>query len=352
VIHYYGISPLPDLLALALAIWGSAFALRWARGYAWQPMAAASILLGLATLVKLPYVMFYALPMGGMLHALVRKLGWGKVVLAGMFLGISLLPAVVWYAWVMPSWSNVGAVTGLFTAGVDLREVGVIPRFHALEMVPRTLMSVAALPLAAVGIYVGLRGKWSAMTKAKVWMLGGFAVAFGLYYAYELVMISYYHDYYMQPLTVLLIVPQALGGAWLLQRSPRWQALGAVALIALVPLMTYRRIHPRWQAQNAELDHDLITYQTALRTAVPDDVLVVAGPDISHNIFLYAIHKKGWSWDQNQVFDLAKLQAWQAQGAQYLYCDDRGYDSLPEIQAMIGAPIGAYGKVWVYRLGN
>ncbi len=350
VIYYYSITPLPDLLALAFAIWGSAFALRWPEGSKLRPMLWAVTLIGCGTLVKLPYIMFYAFPLAGILHALVARRAWREGFLAGACVVLSVLPAAAWYAWVMPKWSNVGAVTGLFTPGVDRTLVTSILSNHAIEMIPRTLMSVASLPLAAIGFYHALRVPWTASKKMRAGMLAAFAAAFGLYYLYELVMISYYHDYYMQPLTVLLIIPAAIGAARWLRAKPRIAPVIAVGLLLIVPYMTYRRIHPRWRPENAEFNRDWVTYRQQLRQAVPDDALVVAGPDVSHNIFLYYIHKKGWSWDDNQTLDATKLAQWRDNGAKFLYCSDCGAQRLANIGPLLGNPIAVLGTVQIFPL--
>lgn len=351
VVHYYAVSPLPDVMAMTCALWGSVFALRMAVHYRRREVVGAAIFLGLAALVKLPYLMFYALPGVWMLQQLWVERAWRRVGFTTVVMGLAALPMAIWYAWVIPQWSEVGAVTGLFTAGVDMGEIVDILVDHLTQMVPRTLMSIVAVPLFVLGVIVlGMRKQRFVGGAVQGWMLLGFALAFGFYYAYEVVMISYYHDYYMLPLLLLLIVPQAIGAATLLQNPTAWRFGIVVGLLALMPYMTYRRIHSRWQPAQAEFNRDLVIHQAALRAAVPDDALVVAGPDVSHNIFLYYIHKKGWVWDENQAFDGDRLRMWRDQGAAYLYCDDRAYDTIPSVRAVLGPEIARFGDVRVYGL--
>jgi hypothetical protein len=351
VIFYYSVSPLPDILAFACALWGCGFTVRLREKFDLRNTVGAAIGLGMASLIKLPYAMFYAVVGCWMLHVLWTNRAWKNVVLVAAIHGLFLVPAAAWYVTVVPTWVENDAVTGLFTKHVDYGLAWDILKDHLWQMIPRTLISIAAVPLLLIGLGIMIGGRKPVFVHpSQKWMISGFLASFLLYYLYEFLIISYYHDYYMQPLTMLLVIPAAVGATWLFRRSTWWSVGAVLVLLMLVPYMTHRRITPRWRPENAEFNQDLVVYQEALRTAVPDDALVVAGPDPSHNIFLYYIDKKGWSWDKNQVFDAEKLMTWRNRGAQYFYCDHRVYDENPAIQALLGQEIARFGTVRVYPL--
>ncbi len=352
VVYYYSVTPLPDMLALAVGVWSLAMLMRAQGLNATKWWACGMALAGLATLLKLPYAVFVT---GALLAAILqwRREDYSLRLLLKLvaLIAICCLPAAAWYAWVMPTWGSSGATGGLFTAsweGVDWRA---IVSYQITQMYPRTLMSIVFLPIFLWGCLQLWRGARATRDRDRAWLLLAVCAAMLLFSIYELRVISTFHDYYLLPMVPFLAIAIAAGGSHLLQQR-RWALVGWMALILLLgaPLMTYRRIHPRWQPDQAEFNRDLAIYQSALRVAVPDDALVVAGPDVSHNIFLYYIHKKGWTWDANQPLDASKLQAWRDAGAKYFYCDDRNVDGHPAIQALLGPPIGSWGTVRVYAL--
>lgn len=351
--YYYMVCPLPDMLTFCLCIWGMVFLMELVNHFRWRWVVSAGICFGIATLVKLPYAMFYGAPMvwWGILLLRRRPLPWKMLLGSAAIFLISVAPALGWYITGIPQWGEGGVTKGLFHHLADWSQIPDILRFHVLQMIPRTLISVASVPFVLYGLVKGIRWAFKergAKTKVLVW--SGFLAVFLTFYAYEILMIGIDHDYYLFPMVAFLILVAALG-AWemLNAKSKIWHIL-AIGLLLLVPVMTFRRIHPRWEDANSEFNRDLANHKFELRTAVPDDALVVAGEDISHFIVLYYLHKKGWSWDENQGLEPAKLKDWISQGAEYLYCDDRSVDQNPEIRVLLGPEVGKWGTVWVYSL--
>lgn len=353
--HYYMVCPLPDMLTMSLCIWGMAFLMQLVDEFRWRWVIYAAACFGLATLVKLPYAIYYGAPMVWWMVLLLRRrpMKWKRVLgSAGIFF-LTLVPAIVWYVTGIPKWGEGGVTKGLFHHLADWSMIPEILRYHGLQMIPRTLISIASVPFVLLGLVVGFR--WvskerGAKTKTLVW--AGFGAAFLMFYAYEILMIGIDHDYYLFPMVPMLVLVGALG-AWEMLVARKWiWPLLAIGLLLMVPVMTYRRIQPRWEDVNSEFNRDLSIHKQALRSAVPDDALVVAGPDVSHFIMLYYLHKKGWNWDNNQGLSPQQLQDYIHQGAQYLYCDDRQYDEDPAIQALLGKEIGRWGTVRVYSLGE
>jgi hypothetical protein len=352
--YYYTACPLPDVLALCLGIWGMALLMELVEEVRWGKVIGLAACFGAATLVKLPYGMFYVASLVWWVALVVDKrngIAWRQILGSAMMLLLSLVPAAAWYAVAIPEWGPAGVAQGIFSELVEWDRFPGILSYHAQQMFPRTIISIATVPFVAIGLVKGwqwLRKGKTELRMALPWLaLGGM---FFLFYAYEFFTIGLYHDYYLLPIVPSLVGCAALG-AWTLVASRQviWKVL-ALTLIFAVPIMTYRRIHPRWEEQNAEFDLDWKIHKAELRAAVPDDALVVAGPDDSHTIFLYYIHKKGWSWDDNQRLPADRLAGWVKDGAQFFYCNDRKYDEDSTIKPFLGPEIGHYGSVKVYPL--
>lgn len=217
-------------------------------------------------------------------------------------------------------------------------------------MFPRTLMNVATLPLFVLGCILLISRKVKGPSKMQLACMGTVVGCFFLFYLLEIFVIRTDHDYYLLPIVPFLVIPSAISSSRILSVNGILLKVVVILLLALVPYMTYRRIHPRWRPENAEYNRDLSIHLNSLRLAAPDSALVVAGPDASHLIFLYYIHKKGWSWDKKKPFGPEELKAFRDKGAEYFYCDDRSYDSLPEIKSLLEEELGQFGSVKVYRL--
>lgn len=106
-------------------------------------------------------------------------------------------------------------------------------------------------------------------------------------------------------------------------------------------------MHHRWNLQKPGFNPDLLRYKTALQAAVPDTARVVVGLDPSGFIYLYHLHKKGWCIDSLHHTNRLLQEALQG-GAEYLYSDDRGLDSLA--RPFLSDMLGTWGSFRVYRL--
>lgn len=350
---YYTTCPLPDVLVLTLCIWGMHGLMALYDGFTWGTFLRMMACFAAAALVKLPYLIFYVAPAVWWLqqwrHPHPRRLR--RQLLTALVPALTLVPIWLWYSLAMQGWGAGGVTQGILDPRVDWGKVPGIAWYYLWQLVPRTLVSVAAVPLVLVGaVAVSRRLRAAPALRPMAWAWAALALAFAAYVVYELPIIGIEHDYYLFPLVPMLAL---LGGAGAqsLWRSRRWPLrVLVVVLLLAVPLMTWRRIAPRWDVANAELNRDLVTHAAALRAASPDDALVVAGPDVSHNVFLYYLDRKGWSWDENQGLDAEKLGNWRDAGAAYLYCDDRGYDGDPAIRSLLADSIGMYGTIKVWRL--
>lgn len=91
-----------------------------------------------------------------------------------------------------------------------------------------------------------------------------------------------------------------------------------IAILLVAPFTCYLRMDVRWNPERPGFNKDLLVYKEELRSAVPNDALVVAGNDISHYIFFYYIDKKGWAFNDSKITP-EMLNHMIEKGAEYIY---------------------------------
>lgn len=344
---YYTVNPLADNLALAAAIWGMAFFFRAREQETLRAWLVSGIFLSLATLVKLPFVMFFGLPGVKLLLNLWRKNKPIFQLKSGAVMALMLVPPLAWYAWVIPQWPKEGLVEGVFSEKSGLGNILGIVFSHFSSTLPELLLNYATVPL--------FLGGWVLFFREKKWNSAKFlpvaAAGLGIiaYFLYEIEMISTVHDYYLFPFMPLLFLLVAFGGMKMLTSDRKlWKYLAITALV-VAPLTCGLRMAARWNPENPGYNADLLRYEKELRAAVPDDALVIAGNDKSQFIVLYMIHKKGWNFDLEYLSE-GKLKRAIAGGAEYMYSDSRKIESDERINRHFEKMVFEGGSVRVFKL--
>jgi len=147
LIYYFIINPLPDLLALSAIIWYIYFILKHNRDGKRKDLIYASICLLVSTWAKLPFLMFSIISI-----YLFIKMTWKDMAIKwssikyGLLQFLIITPALVWYAWVIPSWSN-GVLSGVFQNTIDWSTTLNIAGYHIDTMFPQILLSPITLIL-------------------------------------------------------------------------------------------------------------------------------------------------------------------------------------------------------------
>lgn len=348
VFFYYTVNTLPDNLALMAGTWGLALFIKWVRKRDALDLWLSAGFLLLASLAKLPFILFYGLPFG---YALVDTLRsrfkrTGKNVLVALPGLISLVFPAAWYLTVIPTWTGNGVIGGILHSSPD--EFVLLAKIFAKNIVstlPELMINYAATPFLAVGIYFMFKNK--ARNHRLWWAFAIMAAGVGAYYIFELNMISTVHDYYLFPFLpgLFLIVVYGLREVWK-WRSP-WAQRFVVFALVLLPLTAALRTFPRWS--KAGFPRDLLTYREELRAAVPDDALVLAGSDLSPHIFLYHLHKRGWHLAIEEM-NAERIDNCIQLGAQYLYSDSREMETHDALKDHVGELVEEYGEFKVFRL--
>lgn len=128
-------------------------------------------------------------------------------------------------------------------------------------------------------------------------------------------------------------------------RAARWAL--AVLLIATAVIGPWRALS---RFERSSTDPDLLSMEARLPALIPDPhALVIAASDPSPSIYLYFMHRKGWSVQEGLQAD--SLRSLVAQGARYLISDSRILEADRGVRPQL-QPVGQVGNFRVFRLGD
>lgn len=344
---YYSINPLPDNLALCFAIWGAALYFQWIQSQQLNHLVWSGLAIALSTLVKLPFIAFYALPFTSWVLSL-KLSGFASKKSLKLFgvLSLFIFP-LVWYAWVIPTWADNPVLTGVLNEQSSLKRI-LGYWLHTLgSTLPELLLNYAAVLFFIIGLVAFFKKKAYEEKRSYPILVLSFLVL--VYYFFEANAIAKVHDYYLFPFYPLLFILVGYGAKTLITSKQKgFRRLAFVLLLAL-PFTCYLRMQVRWDPEKPEFNKDLLVHKDVLRSATPDSSLVVAGNDMSHAVMLYYIDKKGWAFD-NDNLSASKLEAMRKRGAAYLYSDSRSLEQKSGISQQLDSLVAACSSVHVYQL--
>ena len=348
VFFYYTVNPLPDNLALMAGTWGIALFIKWVRLRDRVDLWLSAGFLLLATLAKLPFILFYGLPFGFALVDTIRSRFKRLPQNVGVALPgiLSLAFPAAWYLSVIPTWTGNGVVGGILHATPD--EYFILLKIFVKNIVstlPELMINYGSFAFFVMGVYYLFRNK--ARKHQLWWAFAIWASGVGAYYLFEINMITTVHDYYLFPFLpgLFLILIYGLRKVWK-WRSPWAQRFVFFAMLVL-PLTAVLRTYPRWA--KIGFSKDLITYREELRRAVPDDALVLAGSDLSPHIYLYHLHKRGWHLAIEEM-EAERITNCIGFGAEYLYSDSREMEMHPALKDHLAEQVAEFGEFKVWRL--
>ena len=354
--YFYTVNILPDLMALAAAIWYLYFTFAYIRSQrTWQYVAAAAFLL-LATLAKLPFAMFGIVGIVYVFRHLFRggRLQWRVVVFAVVHL-LVMFPAWEWYTWVMRGWNNNPVVYGIFASTNTYEQDLRIFQHYYREYIPYDLLSPAVWLFALLGILWPVRRVGHPGFRAYVWAL---ALITLVYVALQWNTITIVHDYYLLPLLPWLYIVVTAGAGRLVQVFASWGrpnvGYGLLLLAVLAaPILAYKQRQKAWDVtasyRYAEFE-DAFRHREALRGAVDDEATVIAINDNSYHILTWLIQKRGYVFSQNSLQPLWVKDLIDNYGVTYLYSTSRKIDQDPAFAPYLDSLILEAGQVHVYKL--
>ncbi|HYX05817.1 MAG TPA: glycosyltransferase family 39 protein [Bacteroidales bacterium] len=344
--YYYTINPIPDVFALCFSVWGLALFFAQMKHPSNLRLFLSGLFLSIGTLVKLPFILYYSVPAVYFILQITEKGLSRKLVLKAITVFIFLGLPAAWYIYVIPQWNN-GIVGGMLDNHASFTTIMDYLQHNLISTLPELLLNYGALPFFIAGFYFIARTK--AFRSPVFIMLAISGIAVLAYFFFEINMIAKIHDYYLFPFYPLLFLIVAYGAYRLIMTGkPTWRYLSLVLLI-LLPVTAYLRMKNRWNPDSPGFNRDLLVYKDDLRNAVPDNALVVTGNDISHYIFFYYIHKKGWGFDDDDLRP-DRLSSMINEGARYLYSDSRKVDRDPAIIPYLDTLVLHKGTIMIFRL--
>lgn len=343
---YFTVNPLPDNFALCCSIWGLAFFYHWYEKRKLINLLASGFFLCLATLSKLPFIIFFTVPFVSFLYELYRKKVLVTFAAQSLAVTVFIIPPAVWYAWVIPGWQGTDVVKGMLANQTPVRQLLQFALDNLISILPELLLNYASVPFFIAGFYYLIVRK--AYRDPRFLPLATLGIAAILYFLFEINMIANVHDYYLFPFVPLLFILVSYGALHWLNGSAN-TARAALFLLLLLPVTAHLRTKNSWNPDAPGFNKDWLLYKNELRAVSPRNALCVVGNDVSYQIFFYHLDKKGWAFTDDRL-TVQRLNAMIYEGAQYLFSDTRQIDENPGIRPMLDSLVLEKGSVRVFRL--
>jgi hypothetical protein len=343
--YYYTLNPMPDNFALCCGIWSVGLFFKYLNTRKSSILFLSAVMLCLATLAKLPFVLYGSVAFAGMIIAL-RKGETKECLKIAIIYGLVLLPAAAWYITAIPTWEGNGVLKGMLDHRLDAYSPSELLIYNLVSALPEMLLNYAAVPFFIAGFYFLFRNKKTQHSYFPLLLTWGIAII--AYFLFEMNMIGKVHDYYLMPFLPLLFILVAYGAYHLLAGSNKLIKNISIILLILFPLPAYLRIEGRWDTKTPEFNAVYYQYKNDLRALIPEKAFCVAGNDESHFILLYYLNRKGWAFDSDNL-DGGLLNNYISKGATYLFIDSR-IDERADIKEHLGDKIFEKENLRVYKL--
>jgi len=346
VFYYYTLNPMPDNLALCFGIWSACFFYAYLNTLKTKQVIWSAIFLGLASLVKLPFIL-YGSYVFVFLIVQVKRNEYTKRQLVTIFLNYVLfvVPAITWYLLVIPEWQN-GVVKGAFDIKQSLHEWLNILYGNIVSVLPELLLNYGSAVFFIAGFYFLYSYKLHKNKKFYLFLFWGVSII--LYFIYELNMIDTVHDYYLFPFLPLIFLLVAFGAYHLLLKKGKFSKSFTMLCLCILPLTAFLRIDSRWDTKDPGFNPSYFKYKKELQSLTPQNSYCIVGNDPSGYILLYYIDRKGWVFDNDKLNENL-LVSYISKGAAYLFLDSK-IDTIPCIKAHLSLKIFDKGTLRVYKL--
>ncbi|HNP47379.1 MAG TPA: glycosyltransferase family 39 protein [Bacteroidia bacterium] len=345
--YYYTINPLPDNFALCFSVWGLVFFFMWYKQNKLFRLLISSLLLSIGTLSKLPFIIYYIVPVTYFIDKMIRNGVHRKDILSlCAAISFSLLP-ITWYLMVIPQWNGNVIVHGMLNNQDSVAKLFDYYQHNLISTLPEILIGYGSVIFFLAGFYFLVKNK--AYQNPKFLPLAALGVMAIVYYLFEANAIARVHDYYLFPFYPILFILVAYGAFQFYTGTSKFKRYLTYLLLLAIPVSCYLRMQGRWNNDSPGFNKDLLTYKTELQNAVPKDALVIAGNDDSQFVMFYYIDKKGWGFDNDQLTP-EMLRTMIDQGAQYLYSDSEKINNNLELSPYFDALVLQKGSFRIYSL--
>ena len=349
VFYYYTLNPIPDNLALCGAIWSWVYFYKFIKNYVWQYAFISAAFLCLATLAKLPFIIFGGVYFLFVLTNLIRgRINFSFILkLSSIFIAM-LIPAIAWYAWVMPEWGDQNVITGIFQSKLSKEDTYKYLRYHRDVMFPNLLLNRGSVVFFVIGITTLLiEGR---LFKPKYFELTFGSIFVFAYFYFELNIILDIHDYYMMPFLPFLFIAVGYGIKQLLEHRILYPFVIFYTL-TMLPYFAYKDVQSYWWIGTADAYwKDLYQFRDDFRRAAPNDAKCIILSDESTYVFSYLIDKQGFIFNTNNLDPGWVSDMIDNKDATYMYSNNRKVDENPEISKFFETLVLQHGIVKVFKL--
>lgn len=344
VFFYYIINPIPDNLALCASMWFFAFFFKYRSNQSLVSLCLAAGIIMLAILAKLPFIVLgLAVFWLFLLGLKQKKINWKLL----MLFGLALVPPLLWYKWVIPSWVGNGVLLGVFDNQISFGLAVEIAWFHFIETLPNGLLNPIAVLFFLTGLIVFI--------KRKIFKTRNFKLLFAafvgclLYFFLEINMIHFHHDYYLFPFFPFTALITAYGLKYVFDQKNNWKKY-AYALLFLMPFLCLVLTQKYWNIHRSGPNQAIYLHQKELQEAAPKDAKCIIMNDHSMFVFAYKIDKQGFVFSNDDLPSDWFADMIDNHGATYFYSDSRVVDEREEVQFYIDSLVIQRGTVKVFKL--
>jgi len=348
VFYYYNINPIPDNLALMGGVMYLYFIFIYIKNKKLSYLIWASIAILISTFAKLPFLMFSIISIVYFIKSIfIRKKISRELFAFALIQFIFLLPAFLWYAWVMPGWTGNPILTGIFKNSIPFNKIIEIISYHIRVMFPFILLNPSSWLFLVFSII--FYKKWQEYKNYAIYIIALIIITF-LYFILEFNAIGTVHDYYMMPFLPWLYILVSIGIDFLIKIN--WKIAKAIIyiLIFISPFFAYSLDKDNWSIEKSYFNQDVFKYKKQLKNAVPQNEQCIILNDKSYYVFSYQIDKMGHIFNNDYlpigwIDDMVKNF-----GIKYMYSDSRKIDTSAAFQPYIDSLILQAGSVKVFKL--
>jgi hypothetical protein len=218
-----------------------------------------------------------------------------------------------------------------------------VSRKVLVQWLPELYINYAQFVLFIIGIVVLVRTNDVQLKRFAAWLAAGVAA-----YMFAFFPMLEMHDYYMVCSVLFLVMVSVIGFRVLWERALVSKSMAAIliALCFVLPILGSARALTRFE--NAQMAPEFWSMEQHLAQIIPGQSdPVIAASDDSPCIYLYRMHRKGWT--ATDSMPTVRFETMIQQGAKYLISDSRSLEERPEIRKYL-RQISEYGRFRIFAL--
>jgi len=341
---YYSFVVLPDVPSLALMSLSLYYLIRWDKLDESRSFWAACFFLMIALLIKISAAII--LPVWLYIFIKKRQTLTVKQILTSLTVfGAFLTLVACWYIYAR----YLSSLNLNYDFKLDTSfpyPLGIIPSVSKkvfIQWLPELYINYAQFILFLIGIVTISRSSDTNLRNLMTWFaVGVIAYMVAFYPMLEM------HDYYMVTSIAFLVLLAVMGFKTLWEKALNSKKISYVliAICILIPILGSIRALSRFEG--ARLTPHLESMEQHLNKIIPAKTeLVIVANDDSPCIYLYHMHRKGWSATDN--VSIEAFTSMIKSGAHYLVSDSRKLEQRPEIEPFL-EQLSEHGDFRVFKI--